>query len=128
MINLKVPVPLSVHKAASAFGQDDDEVDKDRKGVLYSNHLPCDARFTDIFEGDELDNTMTIDIHKVQLFWFSVIAIGGYGVLMLNMFLTTPPSGMTAFPVMSDGFLALLTVSTGTYLAGKGITQTPQKE
>lgn len=117
-------VSPSVEKAATAFNQSVKEVEQNRTGVLYGNPDPKDARFTDIFEGDELTNAMYIDIAKVQMFWFSIIAITGYACLLLNLLLKSTPDELI-FPVFSDGFVAILTVSHATYLGGKSFTQTP---
>ncbi len=118
-------VSPSVEKAATAFNQSVQEVEQSRTGVLYGNPDPKDARFTDIFEGDELTNAMYIDIAKVQMFWFSIIAIAGYAILLLNFLLKSTPDELISFPVFSEGFVAILTVSHATYLGGKGFTQTP---
>lgn len=115
----------SVRKAAAAFQQNDNDVETTRVGILYVNPDPNDARFSDIFEGDELTNTMYIDIAKVQMFWFSLIAIAGYSIFLLNLFLNSDPLAMNAFPAFSDGFIAILTVSHAGYLGGKSVTQTP---
>lgn len=114
-----------VRKAASAFDQKPDEVEQTRTGILYANPDPKFARFSDIFEGEELSNTMYIDISKVQMFWFSVVAIVAYTVFLMNLFLTSDPQLMNAFPPFSDGFIAILTVSHAAYLGGKGVTHTP---
>ena len=116
--------PQSVNDAAKSFGQTPEEVEKSRDGILYGNTDPSEARFTDIFEGDELDNTMYIDISKVQMFWFSVIAIGGYAILVLGMLYGNSPVNLNALPYFSDGLVAILAVSHATYLGGKGFTKT----
>jgi hypothetical protein len=114
-----------VRKAASAFNQEPDEVEQTRTGILYANPDPKFARFSDIFEGEELSNSMYIDIAKVQMFWFSLIAIVCYAGFLINLFLISDPQGMNAFPAFSDGFLAILAVSHAAYLGGKGVTHTP---
>lgn len=114
----------SVSRAAQAFNQHEDDVEQARSGVLYGNKNPADARFSDIFEGDELDNAMYIDVSKMQMFWFTVIAIGGYAILVWGMFLNNSPVDLGSFPAFSDGLVAILAVSHATYLGGKGFTQT----
>ena len=114
----------AVQRAATELGEKEEDIEKNRDGILYVNTSPGDARFTDIFEGDELANTMYIDVTKVQMFWLSGIAIAGYAILLLNMFLSTAPGQLAAFPAFSDGIVAILAVSHATYLTGKGFTQT----
>jgi hypothetical protein len=115
-----------VRKAAGSFNQEVDEVEQTRTGILYANPDPKYARFSDLFEGEELANCMYIDIAKVQMFWFSLIAVVGYAVFLLNLFAsTTDPRLMNAFPPFSDGFIAILTVSHAAYLGGKSVTHTP---
>jgi len=120
----KDPAVTPVTRAASLLDEKAADIEEHRKGLLYANNTPDDARFTDIFEGDELANTMYLDITKVQMFWLSLIAIAGYAFLLLNLFLTATPDALTKFPAFSEGYLAILAVSHATYLGGKTITQT----
>ena len=120
----KDPSNTPVTRAATLLNENAADIEEHRHGVLYANNTPDEARFTDIFEGDELANTMYIDITKVQMFWLSLIALAGYAFLLLNLFLTATPDTLTKFPAFSDGYLAILAVSHATYLGGKTITQT----
>ncbi|MGB8308863.1 MAG: hypothetical protein WCE65_03405 [Methanoregula sp.] len=117
--------PAPVTKAAAAFSRTEAEVAATGSGVLYGKAAPADARFTDIFQGDELNNAMYVDVHKTQMFLFTVIAIVGYGALILNMFLTTTNPASLGLPAVSDGLVAILAVSQATFLAGTGVTNTP---
>ena len=117
--------PSSVTKAAAAFDRTEAEVSATSPGVLYGKAAPADARFTDIFQGDELNNAMYMDIHKTQMFLFTVIAIVGYSALVLNMFLTTTDPSSLGLPAVSDGLVAILAVSQATFLAGTSVTNTP---
>ena len=114
----------AVNRTATELNEDPGDIDENRKGVLYANKSVDDASFTDIFEGDELANTMYIDVTKVQMFWFSIIAITGYTIMILQMFLITAPADLKSFPVLTDGLIGILAVSHATYLGGKGFTQT----
>lgn len=116
--------PQAVNDIAKTLKKSPAEVEKSRDGLLYGNTDPYEARFTDIFEGDELENATYIDISKVQMFWFSVIAIGGYTILVMNMFYANSPINLDSFPAFSDGFVAILAVSHATYLGGKSVTKT----
>ncbi len=117
--------PPAVKRAAVLLREEPADIEANRKGILYANKSPADARFTDIFEGDELENVMYNDISKVQMFWFSVVAIGGYAILILSMFLNaTTADQLIGFPAFSAGFTVILGVSHATYLGGKSYTQT----
>jgi hypothetical protein len=117
-----------VNRTARLLNRNPEEVEKNRDGLLFGNPDPSAARFTDIFEGDELATAMYIDISKVQMFWFSVVAIGGYAILVLGMLYANNPVNLDSFPAFSDGFIAILTVSHAAYLGGKGITKTRSED
>lgn len=57
-----------------------------------------------MFEGDEVGNTAYIDLAKVQMFFFTIVAVLSYGVNLFNWIVTKPPSELSAFPVLSGGF------------------------
>jgi hypothetical protein len=92
------------------------------QGIVFVNALPGDARFTDIFEGDEVGNQRYVDMSKVQMFFFTIISALGYIVLLFNMLAApTPPTGL---PVLPEGLIALLAISHGAYLTNKAVDHT----
>ena len=114
-----------VEKIAKVFDQDPKEVDSDREGVLYSNPGPTDARFTDMFEGEELANAQLLDIGKLQMFLFTAVIATVYGIQLYQLIAHNDVSDDVSLPKVNDGLLALLGVSHAGYLGTKGITQTP---
>jgi len=94
------------------------------EGLLYINPSPAQADFTDMFEGDEVRNTDFIDIAKVQMFFFTIIAAITFEGQLINMIRTVPPEALDSFPALSEGFLAILGISHTGYLTSKSITST----
>lgn len=123
----KEPAEEAVTEAAMAFAETPDEVNKNREGTLYGNEEIADARFTDIFEGDELKNTRYIDMAKVQMFFFTVIGAVSYAVLLFHAIRTTEPLELTAMPVLPEGLVAILGISHAGYLTSKAIDYTKTK-
>ncbi len=116
-----------IEKAHIAFVQPTDEIEKHAEGILYGNPDVKDARFADMFEGDELNNTEFIDIAKVQMFFFTIVAALSYSVALFHALVTTAPNDLTSFPTLSDGLIAILTISHGAYLGNKTVDHTKTK-
>jgi hypothetical protein len=114
----------AVSKAARSLREDASQVDRNRVGVLYANNRIEDARFTDLFQGDELTDASFLDVGKLQLFFFNVIVATTYGVQLYQLIANNDLSHDVSLPSLNDGLLALLGVSHAGYLSSKGITQT----
>jgi hypothetical protein len=112
-------------EAASAFGQSVEEVEQQARGILYCNPSMDDARFTDMFGGDEVGNTYFVDVSKVQMFVFTIVAAVSYGVSLYHVVNLADPATITAFPTPSAGLVAILAISHSGYLGGKTARQTP---
>lgn len=95
------------------------------EGLLYVNASPEEAAFTDMFEGDELRDTHFIDIAKVQMFFFTIIAAVSYEAALLYTVQAVSPALVVSLPQLSEGFLALLGISHASYLTSKSICSTP---
>jgi len=119
------PKPDEVQKTAAALGQPADEVAHHSDGILYGNPEVSDAKFTDMFEGDELKNTAYIDLAKVQMFFFTIVAALSYFVILLSAIKRSDPDQLNQFPVLSEGFIAILGISHAGYLTNKSIDHTP---
>ncbi|QQR43142.1 hypothetical protein JKA73_29440 [Myxococcus xanthus] len=92
------------------------DIDAHRQGVLYANANMTDARMADMFQGDEVGNTAHIDLAKVQMFYFTLIAAVGY---FMDVAMSVARGTTHAMPALSQGMLALLAISHGGYLLGK---------
>jgi len=89
------------------------------KGTLNFNADINDAKFSDMFQGDEEGNCKHIDMAKVQMFFFTLIVAFSYMVLLVNLILNNDAKDLGGFPELSDGLVALLGISTGGYLGNK---------
>jgi len=117
------PDPSAARKAAPLTGEKPEEIENNKQGVLYANATIGDARMTDMFQGDELINTAQIDLAKVQMFYFTIIAALCFFVLVLQQ-LVKADTDLSALPVLSDGLIAVLGISHAGYLTSKTVTHT----
>jgi hypothetical protein len=124
--NADKPPEEVLEKAGKPFGENAAEVDRNREGLLYGNSSIADARFTDLFERDELGNSQFIELAQVQMFFFTVIVALVYAVQLFQMIsfgdLLAEDIGL---PVLPEGLLALMGVSHAGYLGNKAIQRTP---
>jgi len=112
----KTPNPTSVEATAKATGESRDEIEKNRIGTLYSNPSMADARFTDMFQGDEVGNTAHVDLAKVQLFFFSLVLGFSYFAAVTA---SLASGELDSLPLLDKGAVALLGISHGGYLVSK---------
>lgn len=122
----KEPDAGTVEKVAANLKENPNEIEENRQGVLYSNPSIADARFSDMFQGDELQNTKYIDMAKVQMFLFTLIAAAAYSATLWATFKEgkSAPGGLENMPGLSDGLIALLGISHAGYLSSKGVAHT----
>lgn len=90
------------------------------KDGLYQKADPSLARFSDVFKGDGRGNYKTVDITKVQMFFFTILLIIAYAVLIRETFLLTI-ARIDALPGLDEGMLTLLAISNGGFLANQAI-------
>jgi hypothetical protein len=103
----------------------DKVIQDNTKGIVFVNKNDNDASFSDIFEGDEVGNEGHVDVSKVQMFFFTIISVLSYLVMLFVML--ADPSVPTRFPVLSEGLIAILTISHGAYLTNKTVDHTSTK-
>jgi hypothetical protein len=121
----QAPADQSVQKASAALDESPDSINANRQGILYSNANIGDAALSDIFEGDEIGNTAYIDAAKVQMFYFTIVALIAYGYALYSALPGIYPQPGFAMPVPPDGLLALLGISNAGYLTSKTSDKTP---
>ncbi|MGZ7136420.1 MAG: hypothetical protein ACXVHY_11130 [Methanobacterium sp.] len=92
-------------------------------GTVVKRNDPNEASFFDIFTGDEILGSGSVNMAKLQMFFFTIIILIVYCVLLLD--LMTKPEPITGFPELSTGLIALLAISHGGYLTEKSIPSTP---
>jgi len=116
----------AVKQAAAQFGEKIEDVNANRDGILYGNGDIQDARFTDLFQGDELANTHLVDVGKLQMFFFTVIVAIAYGVQLYQLISYGEIlQNNVHLPELDEGLLALMGVSHAGYLGAKSIDRTP---
>jgi hypothetical protein len=119
--------PKIESQVASEFANETPaDVAENRRGILYANSGVRDARFTDMFQGDELVNTHLVDVAKLQMFFFTIAVAIAYAVQLFQLIAygDLGQSG-THLPDLQDGLLALMGVSHAGYLGSKSIDKTP---
>ncbi len=105
----------------------DDELRKKRmklEGTVCKNERIEDARFTDMFTGDEAADCSHINMAKVQMFFFTILIILAYSALLIKLMSHPPQDGITGFPPLSDDIVALLGLSNAGYLTQKAVPST----
>jgi hypothetical protein len=119
----KEPDPAVVTKTSTLMNEPRAEIEENREGTLYVNSTMSDARFADMFQGDEVNNTAHIDLAKLQMFYFTLIALVAF-VVMVFRALVSPNPDLAHLPVLPDGLIAVLGISNAGYLTSKGIDHT----
>jgi len=123
----KDPPADVIARTADNTKEDPSDVDANRQGALYANATKADAKFTDIFEGDELGNATHVDLAKVQMFLFTVITLFAYVILVARDLRSGRLELLAQLPVLPNGIVALLGISHAGYLASKTVDHTPPK-
>lgn len=92
-------------------------------GALVRKATPAEARFADLFSGEEVSNFQYLDLAKLQNFFFTLVAAVAYGAALLIAL--SQASTITAgfsFPDLPEGLVALIGISHAGYLTDKAIT------
>lgn len=125
------PSPGAVRSASLALNEGAAGIQQNAVGTLYSNPALQDARFADMFEGDEIGNTAYVDVSKVQMFVLTVLLIGVYCLDLWHMLAGYDKSvsglnfnHLDHLPAVSASMLQLLAVSHAGYLTFKAVGHT----
>ncbi len=109
----------TINKAARALNEPADDIRANSQGQLYSNTHIGDASLTDMFQGDDVGNTAYVDVPKLQMFYFTVVAIIAYAYALYAAMANVYPQEGFTMPVPSDALVALLGISHAAYLTSK---------
>lgn len=126
----KEPKDESVAKKAGlALNESPGDISNNAQGLLYANTNVKDASFTDMFQGEEVGNTAYVDVAKVQMFFFTMVAVFVYGGALFKWLsgggaLADPTA---IFPPLSQGLIAILGISHAGFLAKQSTSETPTK-
>ncbi|MBP3961643.1 hypothetical protein [Paenibacillus lignilyticus] len=113
-----------VQSAAEAYNMSAQEIETSMQGTLYANPSYKDAQFSDIFEGEEMQNHAYIDIAKVQMFLFTMMALMIYSVTIYSTLMTQGLDAIESFPALPEELIGLIGISNGGYLTSKIINFT----
>jgi len=91
-------------------------------GLLVRNERTDAARWADLFKGEEAGDAATVDLGKLQMFFFTFILVLGYGAAIGTQF--AEGGTIAALPPIDDGMYILLGISHTGYLANKTVTHT----
>ncbi len=95
-------------------------------GQVLINTSPQNARWADLFSGEETGNAAQFDLGKMQLFYFTIILVLVYAAALGSLFIG-PVRVIDTFPDMDTSILALLSISHATYLTNKAIPHSETK-
>lgn len=111
-------------KAEQALeGQGFTDIDTNAAGTVVRNKQPTAARWGDLLKGDEFTNAASIDVGKLQMFFFTFVLAIGYCSAIATLFQTEGP--VTSLPEVQEGMNVLLGISQTGYLAIKATPSTP---
>ena len=104
---------------------------KGNKNAKDSTHKPPDdgeASLADLFKGEEPNDHKYVDIAKVQMFFFSLVALVGYFIAVWIWFGTDGEKGVAigVFPALSAQLVTILGISHAGYLTVKAAPKGPQ--
>ena len=113
--------PNELQKTEKALGeQGAAPLDTEEKSVVLRNKDIRDARFSELLKGDESGNAATVDLGKLQMFFFTFVLVCGYGAAMYVLF---QKGGLvTSLPPVQEGMNVLLGISQTGYLATKAVS------
>ena len=91
-----------------------------RLGLLMTRTQVEEARFSDMFRGEEPANYDLVDVSKVQMFFFTVVVALAYLItLFRTMLAATTPAEIMAMPTLDPGLIFIIGISHVGYLGGK---------
>jgi hypothetical protein len=82
-----------------------------RQGLLVTNAAPNAASVWDMFRGEEPANYTLVDVGKVQMFLFTLVAAVAYFVALWETIATAAAREITAMPTLSEGLVFILGIS-----------------
>lgn len=91
-------------------------------GRIAANPSTGEARWSNLFMGETVNDAGYLDIPKVQMFFFTVLTLLIYGTAVgKSLILSEMPGNAlpTQLPELSDSILTLLGISHGGYLVGQ---------
>jgi hypothetical protein len=118
---LKVTVPPELWLAIGISGTSfvgSKAIKKTMQADLATKAAPANADWADMFTSDVKQGQGSVDLSKLQMFFFTVVLAFAYAATVGNALLNTtgPIEGL---PPLDKGFVTLLAISSGGYLTRK---------
>jgi hypothetical protein len=98
------------------------------KGLVVSRTDPSNAKFSDLFSGDEVGNAGLVDVGKVQMFFFTLIIALAYASSIGEIMVTATSAGINMFPELDASMVTLMGISHVGYLGYKAAPHTKTDE
>lgn len=123
------PARSDVAATASKLGMAVGQVDV--TGRVFGRMQPGQARWLDMFRGDEVSNAADPDLSKIQQFLLTLLVLGVYTAALIQMFVASRQSAtlilapQASLPPLSEQFIWLLGISHASYLAYKAMPHGP---
>jgi len=109
---------------ASFIGSPIIKSNKRDKGELQEHATIDKAETADLVSMEETENQDLLDLGKVQMLLITLVVLVAYSAALLALFRSAGKSGITEFPNMSEGMLALVGLSHTGYLTYKAVPKT----
>jgi len=93
------------------------ESEQDLSGPLYRNKSPKDARWSDLFTGEQNSNCLYLDLPRLQMCFFTLVALLVYAVMLHEQLIKG--DNAKGLPDLNEGLLAIIAISHGGYLVSK---------
>ncbi len=90
------------------------------RGQIIVNTTLEEARWSDLFKGEESGNAAQLDLSKVQMFFFTLILVLAYAVALGTAFAGSELK-IDKFPGLDSSMVTLLGISHAGYLVNKGV-------
>lgn len=101
--------------------QGDDKAKVATKGQLVVNTDLSQARFSDMFTGEEAGNAAHLDLTRLQMFFFTLVTLASYAIAVGYCFQQLPHGPITQLPPLNSSMLVLIAISHAGYLAAKSV-------
>ncbi len=116
------PLPATSSPSGATLSDKLDQLNIVPKGQLVTYSNPTDARFADMFKGEETGNMAQLDLSKIQMFYFTIVVAVAYAAALSAIMIGNPTGSMiSAFPDLSQGMVVLLGISHAGYLGYKAV-------
>ena len=108
--------------ANKLYDQGEDPNDFDAVGGILVRNNPQNAKWANLFRGEELTNAAHLDLAKIQMFFFTIVILIAYAASISSL-LAPDDIRIDALPALDQSVVILLSISHGGYLVNKTLPQ-----